>query len=107
QVNAESGFRSVQEQAAIIHGLLATLPLEQILTRVAVPGYSEHHSGWAVDLANNAALIYPLGQEFDKTDTFAWLLRNATRFGFLMSYPKDNPHGIMYEPWHWCFNPRT
>lgn len=104
QLNAESGFRSVQDQAAIIRGLLATQLLEQILTRVAAPGYSEHHSGRAVDVANNAALIYAMGQEFDKTDTFAWLTKNAERFGFVMSYPQGNQHGIMYEPWHWCFH---
>ena len=107
QLHAESGFRSVQEQAAIVRSLLRGEALGQILTRVAVPGYSEHHSGRAVDVANNAALIHPKGQDFDKTDTFAWLLKNAERFGFVMSYPKDNPRGIMYEPWHWCFKPRV
>lgn len=104
QLNAESGFRSVQEQAAIIKRLLAEHDIEKVLTRVAAPGYSEHHSGCAVDIANNTALIHPLGQSFDQTDTFRWLSERAERFGFRMSYPLGNPHGIMYEPWHWCFH---
>ena len=33
----------------------------------------------------------------------AWLVANAVRFGFALSYPRDNPHGIAYEPWHWCW----
>ena len=25
----------------------------------------------------------------------------AGAFGFSMTYPRDNPWGIIYEPWHW------
>ena len=38
---------------------------------------------------------------FEATPAFAWLQRNATRHRFHLSYPRDNPHGITYEPWHW------
>lgn len=104
QVNAESGFRSVQEQVAIIKRLLAEQDVEKVLTQVAVPGFSEHHSGRAVDIANNAALICPLGKAFDQTDTFRWLSECAEGFGFRMSYSQGNRNGIIYEPWHWCFH---
>ena len=30
---------------------------------------------------------------------------NAGAHGFRLSYPRDNPHGIVYEPWHWCWHP--
>ena len=33
----------------------------------------------------------------------AWLRANADAFGFALSYPRDNPHGLVYEPWHWRF----
>ena len=38
------------------------------------------------------------------TPAFAWLAANAGAHGFHMSYPRDNPHGIVYEPWHWRFD---
>lgn len=104
QLNAESGFRSVEEQVAIISGRLRSATIERVLTGVAVPGYSEHHSGRAIDVSNNAALIHPIGAAFEATDTFKWLAENGSKFGFKMSYPRDNPHGIMYEPWHWCYH---
>ncbi|HLP25741.1 MAG TPA: D-alanyl-D-alanine carboxypeptidase family protein, partial [Acidobacteriota bacterium] len=34
---------------------------------------------------------------------FRWLKRHAGEFGFTLSYPKNNPHQIGYEPWHWCW----
>ena len=39
------------------------------------------------------------------SDGFAWLSHSAHQFGFSLSYPRDNPLGFIYEPWHWCFNP--
>ena len=107
QLNAESGFRSVEEQVAIISGRLRNATIDQVLIGVAVPGYSEHHSGCAIDISNNAALIHPIGAAFDATDTFKWLAENGSKFGFKMSYPRDNPYGIMYEPWHWCYQHKT
>ena len=47
----------------------------------------------------------PAEESFEATDAFAWLTGNAGDFGFQMSYPRDNPHGITYEPWHWCHRP--
>jgi D-alanyl-D-alanine carboxypeptidase len=39
---------------------------------------------------------------FDTTDAFLWLTKHAYRYGFVLSYPKDNTY-YMYEPWHWRF----
>ena len=39
---------------------------------------------------------------FDDTETYNWLLQNAHKFGFTLSYPKNNGYYI-YEPWHWRF----
>jgi len=43
---------------------------------------------------------------FGETDAFAWLKANAARFGFVMSFPLNNPWGFIYEPWHWCWHPQ-
>ena len=45
----------------------------------------------------------PLTDAFEHTTAFAWLTANAGRFGFDMSYARDNPYGFVYEPWHWVF----
>ena len=96
-----SAFRSVDYQRAIIDRKLAQgIPLEDILRITAAPGYSEHHTGRAVDIATRGCA--PLTEAFDATDAFAWLTANAGRFGFSMTYPRNNRHGIVYEPWHWA-----
>jgi D-alanyl-D-alanine carboxypeptidase len=99
-----SAFRSLDFQAALIRGKLQRGHfLEDVLKINAPPGYSEHHSGRAIDVGTQG--IEPLEESFDRTEAFAWLSKNAQRFGFSMSYPKDNPQGFLYEPWHWCYHP--
>jgi D-alanyl-D-alanine carboxypeptidase len=101
-----SGFRSVARQTEILQRKLARgLPLEEILTVNTYPGFSEHHTGRAIDLAAPSCL--DLVEAFEITPEFAWLRAHASRFGFILSYPRGNPHGLAYEPWHWCFHPAT
>ena len=71
----------------------------------AAPGYSEHHTGRAVDLTTPGTP--PLLEAFERTAAFAWLERHAARFGFVMTYPRNNPLGVIYEPWHWTFHEAT
>ena len=95
-----SGFRSVERQAALIRAKLAQgMELGRILKTVAAPGYSEHHTGRAVDVGSPGAP--PLEEAFEGTPAFAWMQSNAARFGFHLSYPKTGTCGIGYEPWHW------
>jgi zinc D-Ala-D-Ala carboxypeptidase len=101
---AISGFRSIARQAEIIQAKLsAGQTIEQILISVAAPGYSEHHTGRAIDVGLPGE--EPLTEDFAETPAFQWLQANAPGFGFTLSYPKGNLHGITYEPWHWCFGP--
>jgi len=104
-IQIASAFRSIDRQAEIIRAKLAEgLSLDAVLCVSAPPGYSEHHSGRAVDVTTNegAAALEP---EFENTRAFRWLSKNAGRFGFVLSYPAGNPQGYDYEPWHWCFGP--
>lgn len=97
-----SGFRSVARQAEIIRDKLARGDrLDDILRANAAPGYSEHHTGRALDLTDGVAP--PLSESFEHTSAFAWLTQYAGRFGFRLSYPRDNRHGFGPEPWHWCW----
>lgn len=97
-----SAFRSVDYQCELISRKLDKGQLiEQILTVNAAPGFSEHHSGRAIDLGTDDCLA--LTEDFEETAAFRWLQTNALSFKFLLSYPRNNPAGICYEPWHWCF----
>ena len=101
-LEAVSGYRSHDYQLGIFERKLARgQTVEQILTVNAAPGYSENHGGNALDIGTPGEA--PAEESFERTDAFAWLHANAGEFGFVMSYPRDNPHGIVYEPWHWSF----
>lgn len=96
-----SGFRSIDYQARLIRRKInAGQGLSEILKVSAAPGFSEHHTGRAMDIATPGSR--PLTEEFETSEAFAWLLKNASSFGFSMTYPRDNPHGFIYEPWHWA-----
>lgn len=103
QLQVVSAFRSVDYQCNLIRTKLERGELiDDILEVNAAPGYSEHHTGRALDL--NAPGCEPLSEDFEGTAAFAWLSGNASRFGFELSYPRDNPYGIIYEPWHWAWH---
>lgn len=96
-----SSFRSVAHQAAVIERQLKSgRSIEEILTSVAAPGFSEHHTGRALDI--NTSGCEPLTEAFEGTKAFAWLSTNARHWEFVMSYPRNNPYGFVYEPWHWA-----
>jgi D-alanyl-D-alanine carboxypeptidase len=69
----------------------------------APPGYSEHSTGYAVDLGDGSAPQTNLSQDFDQTAAFVWLQANAARFHYVLSFPPGNAQGVNYEPWHWRF----
>ena len=99
-----SAFRSVDRQAEIVREKLARgFTLDAVFASSAPPGYSEHHTGRAVDVGTPEA--QSLEEDFEDTPAFRWLTANAARFGFVLSFPRDNPHGYVYEPWHWCYRP--
>ena len=101
-LDAISGYRSHDYQLGIFERKRARgLSVAEILTVNAAPGFSEHHGGCALDIGTPGEP--PAEESFEATAAFAWLLANAPAFGFHLSYPRDNPHGIVYEPWHWCW----
>ena len=98
-----SAFRSVARQAEIIQkNLDEGRPLDDILTSIAPPGYSEHHTGRAVDIVSDD--VPEIEAAFEGTAAYAWLLTNAKRFDFVMTYPRGNKDGYVFEPWHWCYH---
>ena len=100
---AVSAFRSVDYQRQIIaRKLAAGQSLEQILRVSALPGFSEHHSGRAIDIGTSGCA--PLTEAFEQTAAYRWLTQHAQAFGFRLSYPRGNPHGVVFEPWHWVYS---
>jgi D-alanyl-D-alanine carboxypeptidase len=98
-----SAFRSLQYQHELIAAKLEKgLLIDQILRVNAAPGFSEHHSGRALDLGTSGcdALV----EEFENTDAFQWLQGNAVTYDFRLSFPRNHASSIDYEPWHWCFH---
>lgn len=101
-----SAFRSVDYQCELLRRKLAQgRTLAEVLTVNAAPGYSEHHTGRAIDLTTPHCA--PLEEAFENTTAFVWLQAQAGAFGFTLSYPRSNPHALVYEPWHWLYTPVT
>lgn len=97
-----SGFRSVDRQTKNIERKLAAgQSIDAILEFVAAPGYSEHHTARAIDIGSPEDV--GLDEKFGNTAAFRWLKRRAGKFGFHLTYPRGNPYGFGYEPWHWCW----
>ena len=69
----------------------------------APPGYSEHHTGYAVDIGDGNAPETHVESSFADTAAFRWLEQNALKYSFELSFPADNEQGVSYEPWHWRF----
>lgn len=102
EIDLVSGFRTAVYQAGLIKRKLEeNKRLEQILAVSAAPGFSEHHTGCAVDVTTHGCP--PLEEKFATTEAYQWLRANAGLFGFHESYPRKNRHGILWEPWHWCY----
>jgi LAS superfamily LD-carboxypeptidase LdcB len=63
-------------------------------------GYSEHQLGTTVDFTTSKIGATFTG--FEKTPAYQWLLDNAYKYGFVISYPEKNQY-YEFEPWHWRF----
>ncbi|HAM41218.1 MAG TPA: hypothetical protein DDX89_07900 [Candidatus Omnitrophica bacterium] len=104
----ESGYRSPAYQ---LYLFLFYLPKHDHSIRetnrfVALPGHSEH--GYpprqAVDFINEEGINGEDNPEaFEALPEYQWLAHHAHEFGFVLSYPRDNPHNTAFEPWHWHF----
>jgi zinc D-Ala-D-Ala carboxypeptidase len=102
---AISGFRTKEEQRQLFFEISRQrnqTPAQR--AKVSAPaGYSEHHTGYAVDIGDSNAPSTNLSSSFDQTNGFKWLQQNASKYSFELSFPQNNPQGVMYEPWHWRF----
>ncbi len=100
-----SGFRTVQQQNQLFFGVKQqrSQDARKRAEVSAPPGYSEHHTGYAVDIGDGRNPQTNLSQSFEQTPAFKWLDKNAARYSFEMSFTPNNPQGVSYEPWHWRY----
>ena len=102
---ALSGFRTEEEQEALFFEVKKER--NQVASKraevSAPPGYSEHHTGYAVDIGDADNPDTHVEVEFGSTEAFEWLSQNAARYSFELSFPEGNEQGVSYEPWHWRF----
>ena len=99
-----SGFRSIAIQEKLFQSQIEKTGSETAAARIsAPPGHSEHHTGYAIDLADGSNPNQDITQYFQQTRAFRWLTQHAKEFGFEMSFPLSNSQGVSYEPWHWRF----
>lgn len=109
QLTVLSAFRgpAVQRQLFFEVGAQRSQRPEERARVSAPPGFSEHSTGFAVDLGDGRAPHTNLSTSFASTQAFAWLEANAVRFHFALSFPANNRQGVSYEPWHWRFEGST
>lgn len=99
-----SGHRTLAYQRGLFQRAIRRYGSEAKAARwVAPPGHSEHHTGWTLDLGDGDRPATDIETAFEKTPVFSWLEKNAAAHGFELSFPKGNPQGVNYEPWHWRF----
>ncbi|MBV5260132.1 D-alanyl-D-alanine carboxypeptidase family protein [Synechococcus moorigangaii CMS01] len=100
-----SAFRTIEEQQYLFFEVKEQRA-QDTTKRAEVsapPRYSEHHTGYAIDVGDGNLPATHLQENFENTPAFRWLQENAARYSFELSFPRDNPQGIAYEPWHWRF----
>ncbi|CCH97883.1 MAG: D-alanyl-D-alanine carboxypeptidase family protein [Microcystis flos-aquae DF17] len=100
-----SGFRTIAHQDQLWQSQIQRQGSPEAAAKIsAPPGYSEHHTGYALDLTDgNLKARDDITYKFAETDAFKWLTLHAKEFGFELSFPKNNSQGVSYEPWHWRF----
>lgn len=100
-----SAFRSISEQEYLFFKVKEqrNQAASQRAEVSAPPGHSEHHTGYAIDIGDGKRPETNLSTSFEQTAAFRWLQANANRYSFELSFPRNNPQGISYEPWHWRY----
>lgn len=95
-----SAYRSFETQISVKEINTVKFGTTKANTFSADQGYSEHQLGTTIDFGTlKSGLVFA---KFANQPEYTWLLENAYKYGFILSYPKDNGYYI-YEPWHWRF----
>lgn len=96
---SNSAYRSYKSQNEIYNTYLKTYGQSYVNNYVATPGYSEHQTGLAVDVASKSSNI------FENSNEYKWMIENAYKYGYILRYPKDKEKitGYKNEAWHFRY----
>lgn len=107
QLMVVSGYRSWSEQQLAYEKWTQLYP-DRVSEISALPGYSEHQLGTAIDFST--PYMEEQYQNLFHTNFFytvegQWLNDNAAKFGFTLSYPSwaTAVTGYAWEPWHFRY----
>ena len=104
QIELDSVYRTVDEQQELWDDFTVKYGENYVKQYVAVPGFSEHHTGLAVDI-----FLIKDGEEIRENDSmiadredFAKVHALLPKYGFILRYPegREDVTGYAYEPWH-------
>ncbi len=100
-----SGFRPLKEQEQIYKDSLAENGREFTNKYVALPGHSEHQTGYAIDLAQIHDQIDFICPDFPYDGICGKFRELAGAYGFIERYQEGKEHitGIGHEPWHFRY----
>ncbi len=100
-----SGYRTMQEQQTIYADTLREHGEDFTQKYVAIPGCSEHQTGFAVDLALNRETIDFIRPDFPYTGICERFRDISIQYGFIERYPAGHEHitCIAHEPWHFRY----
>ena len=95
---AASTYRSVEYQRDLYNSYLSSDPKDVVDTYSARAGYSEHHTGMAIDFIGSFGSL----NDFENTPEYPWVRDNCHKYGFIIRYTTDNQWvtGYKNEPWH-------
>lgn len=101
-ITIDSAYRSYATQVATFNSWVSRAGAADALVRSARPGHSEHQLGTTLDLTS-PGWNGRFGNWATETAEGRWLVENAWRFGFVMSYPLGSQDitCFSYEPWHY------
>ena len=105
----DSAYRSVKRQQDLWDEWSADPEKgpEYVKKYVAVPGYSEHHTGLAIDIAieKDGKVIYDNDEMIAERDIFAKVHAKLADYGFILRYleGREESTGYTYEPWHFRY----
>jgi len=103
-IDINDSYRSVETQEALYKDYLEQKGQEYCDKYVAVPTYSEHHTGLAIDLMLkiNDEYVDEDMKLLKREESFKEIHKVLHKYGFILRYPKDKKDitGYNYEPWH-------
>lgn len=106
-IELDSTYRSVKEQQELWDDWTIEYGEDYVRTYVAVPGYSEHHTGLAIDICLDVdgKRINDNDEMIAEKEIFAKIHPHLAEYGFILRYleGKEDITGYGYEPWHFRY----